>query len=665
MKLRNKLLTFTLAVSIISIGIISTLNYMISIKELEQEINQGVQAKAYNLSNQTDKWMSIQYKTLTELLGNFLEFNNLDYEFGCNFIKAANERSPGNDFYISIPTDNLYLEATRYQPTSDPKGRPWYIGAMATDGVSITDPYIDAQTGKIVVTLSKKFETKNGKEGVIATDVKIDYLVELISSATIAEGSYAFLLDHNGNIISHQNKDYIAKDEKSTNIKDILNGEFSEKAGSASTEIRDRGIEDYDGEIRYFYSAIIPESNWTTGIALSKEYALGTVNSAIRYTIIATILLLGLLLVASLYIANTITKPIVQSALIGERIGNLDLTYNFEENELNRKDEIGQMYRSYQDIISKLKVFMGGMEESILANTHVFESIKDKLYFLVNQTEDASASTEELSAGMEETAASIISLEEASKSINLAIGDFTDKMEKGAVTSYEISNKADKLSTQFNDARTNTLNIYSSAKEDIKNAVISAKEVDKINILSNAILNISEKTNLLSLNAAIEAARSGEAGRGFAVVAEEIRKLAENSHSAVGEIQTVTQDVTKVVNHLVGNINNLVEFLEQRVIKDYEMMVKAVEEYKMDGSSLNEIISNLSATSEELSATINQMTASMSDVSITIEESTNATTSVAEKNMNIAEAINNMHNIIDKNSEVADKLKDIISQVKL
>ncbi len=137
----------------------------------------------------------------------------------------------------------------------------------------------------------------------------------------------------------------------------------------------------------------------------------------------------------------------------------------------------------------------------------------------------------------------------------------------------------------------------------------------------------------MALNAAIEAARAGETGRGFAVVAEEIRKLAENSNTTVGEIQVVTEGITK-----------------------------AVEQYRDDGSSLNGIISDLSATSEELAATINQISISIEETANTVEESTTATNNIA--NMNIVEAINNINDIMEKNKEVSDKLQEIVSQVK-
>lgn len=218
--------------------------------------------------------------------------------------------------------------------------------------------------------------------------------------------------------------------------------------------------------------------------------------------------------------------------------------------------------------------------------------------------------------------------------------------------------------TEFIKAKDNTMVTYIKAKEEIQSAIESSKEVAKINILSTAILQISEQTSLLSLNASIEAARAGEYGRGFAVVADEIRKLAEDSHRTVGQIQEVTQGITTGVNQLVDHSTSLVNFLEKEIMGDYEMMVGAVGQYKNDGQSLNLIIGDLSATSQELAATINEVSTAMGEITITVEESTKATVNIAEKNMNIVEAINDINNIMEGNKEVSEKLEELVSQVQ-
>ena len=664
MKLKNKMILFTVLVCIVSVLSISIINDMVSIKKLEEEVNEKLQLEAMSITKDIDKWMGIQKKALGEIIESMIVGDNFEYEYGCDYIKQANKRNGNNIYYISF-SDQFYLEADRFQPTFDPTQRGWYIGAMETDDFYTTEPYVDAITGGMVVSIAKAFKTLGGREGVIAVDIQIDYLVDLVSSVNIGEGSYAFLVDHEGNIVTHLNEEFKPQEGKFLNINGILDGKVSELAETGKLDISNRKIIDYDGVERYFFFDNVLESDWKVGVAVSTDYATGAVNNVIQYTIMAAIVVLIISVILSLYISNSITKPIVHTVGIAENIGNLNLVDTIDENNLKRKDEIGQMYNSFQIIIEKLKEFMKELDSSIHTNHQVYEDTISKLNFLVTQAEDTSATTEELSAGMEETAATTVSLGESANELTRAVEDFTEKMEAGAITSNDISTKADILSGQFIEAKDNAMDIYSKTRIEVEKAIESSKEVEKINVLSNAILEISEQTSLLSLNAAIEAARAGEAGRGFAVVADEIRKLAENSNSTVEEIQVVTQGITKSVDQLVNNVSNLINFLENKVIGDYEMMVDAVNQYKDDGFSLNDIMAGLSATAEELSATINQMSMSMKDIAITVEDSTMATTNIAEKNMNIVEAINNINDIMQKNKEVSEQLEKIVSEVKI
>lgn len=665
MKLKGKIVLFTVLICIVSILSVSIINYRVSIKKLEEEVNGKVQLEAIGIAKDVDKWMALQKDSLYEVIESMAVSNNFEYDFAYNYLKEASERNAGNLYCMSF-TDKEFVDGSGWVPDSsyDPTSRDWYVEAIDNDDIYISPPYVDARSGGMVITISKSFKTLEGRRGVIASDIQIDYLVDLISSVEVGSGSYAFLMDNKGNIVTHQNEEFKPSAEESININDILGGKLTNIMEREKMGIRDRKAKDYDKADRFFFFGDVQESNWKVGVAVSVDHTVGAIDNAIRYTILATVIVLAISIVLSLFISNSITKPIVHSVEIAENIGNLNLLDNIDEKDLKRKDEIGQMYNSYQNIIEKLKAFMMDMEDSIHTNHQVYEDTIEKLNFLINQAEDTSATTEELSAGMEETSASTISLDKSANDIDRAISDFAEEVEEGATTSSEISTKADKLSSQFNQAKDNTMDIYNSSRSEIEQAIESSKEVEKINILSNAILEISEQTSLLSLNAAIEAARAGESGRGFAVVAEEIRKLAENSNSTVVEIQAVTEGITEAVNQLVNNTTRLINFLESDIMGDYEMMVGAVNQYKDDGSSLNNIISDLSATSEELSATINQMSMSMKDISTTVEESTTATNNIAEKNMNIVEAINNINDIMEKNKEVSDKLEEIVSQVK-
>lgn len=665
MKLKGKLVVFSVLVCIISVLSIAAINYIVSIKRLETEVNTNVQLEAVSIAKDADKWMALQKDSLDEVLQGLIYNNNFEYDGVHNYLVGKNQINTGNEYFVAF-SDKSLIAGSGWVPDSsyDPTSRDWYTGAKGTSSIYITEPYLDADMGKMVITISKLFKTTDGIEGVMASDITIDYIVDFISNVDLGEGAYAFLLDDNGNIVTHKNQEFNPTETDLISIESIFDGKLK-PIMEEDLGIREKRLKDYDGEDRSFFFADVVESNWKVGVGVPIARTMDTINMVIRYTVIATIIVLILSLLLSIYMAGTITKPIAHSVKIAEDISNLDLSNAIEGNKLKRKDEIGQMYRAFQLIIDKLRVFMQDMDSSIAINQEVYEETLEKLHFLVSQAEDTSATTEELSAGMEETAASAISINESASEIDLAISDFAAKVEEGSSTSSEISIKADRLRHQFVQAKDKSTDIYIKARVEIEKAIESSKEVSKINALSNAILNISEQTSLLSLNAAIEAARAGESGRGFAVVAGEIRKLAEHSNSTVEEIKLVTNHITDAVDQLIDRVTHVMMFLEKDVSNDYEMMVDAVNNYKDDGNFLNNIITDLSATSEELAATVNEISTSMKEISITVEESTAATTNIAEKNMSMVEAINNINEIMQRNKEVSTKLEEIVAQVRL
>lgn len=666
MKIKSKMILSMMLICIMTIVSIGAASFIISIKQLRNQIYEVIKITAENTSKEVDQWLALEKNSLSKIANNIIYNNNFDKDSLFNYLKAETDNKPGAEYYIAFE-DNSVVAGSGWVPPEGyvPTERDWYKNAVSSGQLVISDPYVDAKTGGIVITISTPILKDGNLLGVLSCDMPVNYILEKISQMEISGNSYAFLIDGNGNILTHQNEEYKPTAEGYINIADIMDGKLQSFISSEDIDLEDRVLTDYDGINRVFLFGDTKETNWKIGIAISADDTLNVLNNAITFTSLAGVIMIVIAVLVSLYIGNSISKPILNCTKIAEKIGNLNFTDNISENDLKRKDEVGTMLRSYQMLIDKLRKFVDELKDSIKMNQEVYSKTIEKLDYLLEQADNNSATTEELSASMEEITATTASVSEASNEIDKALMDFAQKVEEGAITSSEISLRAEKLNNKFVESKNRTMDMYNSTKEQIANAIESSKNVDKINILSNAILGITEQTNLLALNAAIEAARAGEAGRGFSVVADEIRKLAESSQKTVEEIKSVTNTIISSVNLLVDNTSHLSEFLEKNVISDYDMLVDAVKQYKDDGALLNSILSDLSANSEELTASVNQVVTSINEISKTIDESTLATQDIANKNLNVVEAIADIKEAMENNIKIAEKLNNIISQVHL
>lgn len=668
MKIKSKIVAAMVLICLIGILSMTLINYNLSIKSLEKEVNDKVQGVAGITAKELDKWMAVQKQSLEEIASSLVYNNNYDYDYVFGFLNGQIEKNEGNEYYIGL-NDGSLISGSGWIPPDDyiTTERDWYIGAVDSndDEIYISEPYVDAKTKDVIVSISMPLKRDGTVVGVLCSDISIDYLIRTISKVKVGKDSYAFLLDDKGNILAHTNKDYKPSEKGCINISKILDGKLKDISVQNNLALKDRRVADFDNIDRFFLFDDMKESGWKVGLAVSVKETLKTVNRVMKSTIIITIVIIALALVASFYIANSISRPIMESVKIAENIGSLDLTHDIDMEETKRRDEIGSMMRAYQMIIEKLRIFMNEMKESVKVTNQVYKEAMDKLAFLTDQSEDTSATTEEISAGMEEVAATTASISNSIEEIDDAMEDFSSKVEEGAKTANEISERAGMLSQQFIQAQDKTMEIYNKSKEEVAEAIEASKEVNKINILSNAILEITEQTNLLALNAAIEAARAGESGRGFAVVADEIRKLAETSQETVEKIKNITDGIVNAVTQLADNTTYLGNFLEKDVVGDYNMMMEAVKQYKNDGATFSSMVDDLSASSEELTASVNEISGAVKEVSATIEDSTKATTNIADQNVILAETINEMNNIMEKNKEISQKLNKIVSQVNM
>ncbi|SFD42467.1 methyl-accepting chemotaxis protein [Clostridium uliginosum] len=380
---------------------------------------------------------------------------------------------------------------------------------------------------------------------------------------------------------------------------------------------------------------------------------------------IAIIIILGIAsVIFGLFIINSIRRPlnILKEELnaLSERGG--DLT---QEIKVNSEDEINDLAKSLNKFIHNLRDIIKTVNESSDNIESVVDIIKDNVTELNNDVEEVSATTEELAANMEETAASAEEMLATSQEIEKAVHSIAQKSQEGAVEAGEINKRAEDTKTNVQASQEKTNKIFINTKMELENAIESSKVVGQINVLSEAIMQITSQTNLLALNAAIEAARAGEAGKGFSVVAEEIRKLAEQSKDTVIEIQNITSKVTESVKNLSDSSNKLLIFMSTEVDSDYKTMINVADKYSQDAQFVDNLVMEFSSTSEELLASLQDVLRTIDGVAQAASEGAGGTTDIATSILEVNNKSNDVLQQALKSKENAQKLKGEISKFKI
>jgi methyl-accepting chemotaxis protein len=338
---------------------------------------------------------------------------------------------------------------------------------------------------------------------------------------------------------------------------------------------------------------------------------------------------------------------------------------NTEIGETRLKDEIGDIIRATTNMQESVRAMIHTlMEESETIEDVLNQSVRS-MGELKSNMEEASSTTEQLSAGMQETAASMEEMNATSTEIEFAVDSMAKKAREGRMAAEEIKDRAASLKQRAAQSKHSALELLNQGQQELKEAIEKSQAIEQIRVLTDAILQITSQTNLLALNAAIEASRAGESGRGFAVVADEIRKLAEDSKKTVGEIQRVTETVVGTVDNLVRSSENLLEFIDRRVIKDYDGQVETGEQYDRDAQYVDGMMQDFSVTSEQLLASISNLMKAIHEVTRAASEGASGTANIAEMTASVTDKSNDVLALAEKAYKSVEELRSHVNRFTL
>ncbi len=364
---------------------------------------------------------------------------------------------------------------------------------------------------------------------------------------------------------------------------------------------------------------------------------------------------------------------ILSLAIVGYMLKALDLItdiindtsqFNFKKNPASDKivkktDEIGLMGRAISNMRANMRTMVGDIEDVSVQITGNVNEVKAISAEINNKCTDNSATTQQLAAGMEEAAATTETINGNIVHMRKEAEQIKGLTAEGERLASEVKTRAEDLKSTTNEAMDRTTKMYQNISEKTEQAVKGSKAVEKINELTNAIMEISSQTGLLALNASIEAARAGEAGKGFAVVATEIGSLANQTSETVGSINTIVADVNHAVSTLTESLQDTVEFLDKIVLKDYEQFAEVGEHYYNDSEKYSSGMNTIEESVIKLTDTITKIADALDGINSTINESTIGVTDIANKTTNVVEQTVQNNELVENCIETVDKLNQI------
>ncbi len=449
------------------------------------------------------------------------------------------------------------------------------------------------------------------------------------------------------------------------NISDFITSAEGAKSLTTSQEDKAKLMKSLSGvkEISARIAELTPDNIQQGKLLFEQSNAVYERSIKIFLGIILAGLIIGV--AAARIISKNIADPLEESVGLLNAVADGDLTQDLPPELADRRDEVGEMVASLEKMQQALRTFLKDVHEEAERSVTMVHEVQELVGALNDGAQDMSAVTEEMAAGMEETAASTSNLENLSDQISASVKSNADEAEKSEAYTNEVAERASKLKQDMDASSKKAYDVYHQTKDSVEDAIEAAKVVDNITLLTKDITDIAEQTNLLALNAAIEAARAGEAGRGFSVVADEVRKLAEQSQQTAEKIQSLTGRVTSSVSDLSEGANGLLQFMEQNVAKDYEAITKTADQYRADADYLRDFARKSSEASQGITNDVDTMNNAMTQIAKATQEEAQGNTQVAEKVTEVADKANQILEKVRESQEGAEKLKEQVAKFKV
>ena len=564
-----------------------------------------------------------------------------------NDTESAFESVTPTDFSMYDPTDLAHVG--------------WYYLPVQNKAPLWMDPYLNANINVYMISYVVPLYENGTSVGILGMDIDFGQLTDLVDQSIAFDSGYSFVLSSTGNVLYHK------EIEAGADLAEYNGGELASVKEFVMDPANQGKTLQYrlNGDAKYL-SYVELKNGMKLVLTAPVEEIRAEANALSIQILLFLVMGIVIAIILGVLVGSTIAKPIKRITEIIKQTAKLNFHRTSDIDKMMKiRDETGVMAKAVHEMRSVLRELVNNMENVKDDLVENMQRLDDVMRENNSISEDNSATTQELAAGMEETTASATMIVSNIDAIQANVEDIRGLSEREQQESKAIMARARDLRDNTNASNEKAMGIYADMKVRTEEAIEKSKVVAKINELTEDIRSISSQTNLLALNANIEAARAGEAGRGFAVVATEIGALANQTFQTVDGINEIVADVNDAVSNMTNCIQVIMNFLEETVVKDYNVFGQVGERYENDAQSFAEAMQHIYSEISELNRKITEIVDAMEGVNYTITESATGVNMIAEKSgVAVAKTLEGYDHLRESETSL-ELLKEFIEKFKV
>ncbi|USD43560.1 methyl-accepting chemotaxis protein [Vibrio sp. SCSIO 43135] len=530
-------------------------------------------------------------------------------------------------YFVSAKDNKYYIpDGILKTIKSSESGDAWFFNFIKSGKKFELSFDTDSATGIPTMFVNYAVINNGQRVGVAGIGLTLDTITQLISQYKLGENGFVFLVDAKGDIKIHPDKSMIGKSLTQLGVSDAASLLQAQDSAVLEAEI--------GGETQVIGAKTMPSIGWTLITVEPRSDVLADLNSFSQTMILMAIAIAVIYTPIAAWITNKLLAPFAQVATLLEDIGKGggDLTQRLDD---SRHDEVGQMAKGYNQFVQYLADLLRDVSNtgqeistSVQSVDGMAHSMEQEIKQQTSQIEQVATAIHEMGASSEEVASSA---DGAAKSATSA----TDSIRIGLQSVSSTSDSVEAMNNQLQET-TNVVNQL-------------AQDASSIDTVLDVISGVSEQTNLLALNAAIEAARAGEQGRGFAVVADEVRTLASRSQASTEEIRAIIEQLQKRTEAVVSAIATSSDIAKN---------------CQVEATNSQEQLTSISADVEEMNAINMQIASATNQQSNVVNEISPHVTNIAEIARQSDEMVERTAADCEQLKQKADHLGQLVSKFK-